>query len=345
MSVTIKDIAKEANVNFSTVSLALNNHPRISSETKAKINAIAKKLNYIPNISATSLKNKKTQTIGLVIHALTNPFFVQLLANAEDAAYDHKNDLIVCFSGYKMDREEEYMNLLMKRKVDGLLITHMTNNVQEESFLKILKKLKENKFPFVLLMEDIDLDCNCIYIDYAKGEYDLINYLIKIGHKHIAFAYNGTMSKSLKKLEGYKKALKENGIEIKPELIISKSFNTYKHYEEITEQLLSANPRPTVLVTADDYMALRFQEEFRNRGLMIPQDIALAGFDDIAFLNHLKFPLTTVRISPEKIAKLGVEMLLGQIENPEAELKKIVIDPELIIRESCGVKTIMPIKS
>ncbi|OGS19824.1 MAG: hypothetical protein A2252_08695 [Elusimicrobia bacterium RIFOXYA2_FULL_39_19] len=337
-AVTIKDIAKIAKVDFSTVSRALNNHPYIKADTKDKIFRIATKYNYVPNTAAMSLKNKNTQTLGLVLHTITNPFWSELLERIEIAMYRSKQEMVLLFSGQQEDREETYIEQLMNHKMDGAIITLMPTG-DSDRFVKSLEGLKKNKFPFVLMFGDIGIECNCVSFNHYKGQYLLTEHLIKTGHRNICYARGSLLSiPNIQKIDGFKKALEANNIEARPEVIFP---DNMIDISSIIDRVLGLNPRPTAIMAADDNMAMFYWRELASRGIRVPEDIAIVGFYDIAYLKLIKFPLTTIRIPADIMANDSVSLLIEQIKNPDMKYKKIVIEPELIVRESCGIKKVV----
>jgi len=260
-----------------------------------------------------------------------------LLKDIEETMYRNNQDMILFFSGHKDDREAAYMELLMKRKVDGALITLMPTS-HPENFIERLEKLKESKFPFVLIFGDANISCNCVSFNHFWGEYLLVRHLISIGHKNICFPL-GSLEPvpNVQKMEGYKKALAESNIEFNPGLIIRSDLSKIP---ETIDSILKINPRPTVISAVDDNMAMAYWRELNSRGIRVPEDIAITGFYDIKYLAHMKFPLTTVKLSTATLSEESIKLLLENIENPDMQYKKIVIEPELVIRESCGAKLV-----
>ncbi|OGS22725.1 MAG: hypothetical protein A2252_00755 [Elusimicrobia bacterium RIFOXYA2_FULL_39_19] len=335
---TIKDIAKMANVNHSTVSRALNNHPYISTDTKERIFKIAQQYKYTPNTVARSLKNRNTQTLGLVLHTITNPFWSEFLECLEDVIYNKAQDFTLFFSGQKKDKESAYIDLLMKRKIDGAIITLMPTN-EPELFVKSLERLKDKKFPFVLMFGDAGIECNCVSFNHYKGQYMLTEHLIKMGHRNICYAYGSmTAIPNAEKVHGYKQALMDNNIDFNEDLMF---ITDMKEVTKSVDKILNMNPRPTAVAVPDDNMAIFYWREMTRRGIRIPEDIALVGFYDIKYLTYLNLPITTVRIPVDVLSQNSVDLLLENVKNPDMKYKKIVIEPELIVRESCGFKKVV----
>ncbi|KYH30408.1 MULTISPECIES: LacI family DNA-binding transcriptional regulator [Clostridium] len=328
MSVTIKDIAKLANVSHTTVSRALNDSPFINDETKNKIKAIAKQLNYVPNYNAKSLVLDKSYTIGLffsTIYKGTSPgFFYETVKGVSSEIEDKYNLVVKGISDYK-----EFSSINRKR-FDGIIV--MSQSDKDNMFIY---NAIEKEIPIVVLNREVEADSvvNILSGD-RKGAYNAVDYLIKNGHKDIAIIEGAKVFKSTyERKEGFLNALIDNDIPVKSEYMVQGEYDMESGYLAM-KKLLSLPKIPTAVFCSNDDMAVgAFKAAFEAK-LSIPDDISIMGFDNNVFSPYLTPALTTVQRSIEKVSKQGAKKLLEIINSGEKKGERIYIDTELIIRES-----------
>ena len=330
MNPTIKDVANLAGVHPSTVSRVINDNSRISEKTKNKVLLIIKKLGYTPNAIARGLKTKRTQTLGMLIPDITNPFFAELARGVEDAANKNNFNVILCNTDDKLKKERTYLEILRGKRVDGLILG--TAHIRDKSILELEKK----KFPYILVSRNIEgLDKNCVIVDDVAGGIMVTEYLIKLGHRRIAHITGPLKTRSaLNRLKGYKLALKKYEIEYRDELVGEGDFRIKGGYQVMKRFLKLAEP-PTAIFAANDLLALGAIQVILKKKYHIPEDFCIIGFDDIRLASFVYPPLTTVRQPMLEMGALAVKMLLKIIEEEEFNQKKEILEPKLIIRESC----------
>jgi len=330
MNPTIKDVANLAGVHPSTVSRVINDNSRISEKTKNKVLLIIKKLGYTPNAIARGLKTKRTQTLGMLIPDITNPFFAELARGVEDAANKNNFNVILCNTDDKLKKERTYLEILRGKRVDGLILG--TAHIRDKSILELEKK----KFPYILVSRNIEgLDKNCVIVDDVAGGIMVTEYLIKLGHRRIAHITGPLKTRSaLNRLKGYKLALKKYEIEYRDELVGEGDFRIKGGYQVMKRFLKLAEP-PTAIFAANDLLALGAIQVILKKKYHIPEDFCIIGFDDIRLASFVYPPLTTVRQPMLEMGALAVKMLLKIIEEGEFNQKKEILEPKLIIRESC----------
>ncbi len=330
MNPTIKDVANLAGVHPSTVSRVINDNSRISEKTKNKVLLIIKKLGYTPNAIARGLKTKRTQTLGMLIPDITNPFFAELARGVEDAANKNNFNVILCNTDDKLKKERTYLEILRGKRVDGLILG--TAHIRDKSILELEKK----KFPYILVSRNIEgLDKNCVIVDDVAGGIMVTEYLIKLGHRRIAHITGPLKTRSaLNRLKGYKLALKKYEIEYRDELVGEGDFRIKGGYQVMKRFLKLAEP-PTAIFAANDLLALGAIQVILKKKYHIPEDFCIIGFDDIRLASFVYPPLTTVRQPMLEMGALAVKMLLKIIEGGEFNQKKEILEPKLIIRESC----------
>ncbi|GAG71412.1 unnamed protein product, partial [marine sediment metagenome] len=306
---------------------AINNKPDINEETKKKVLKVAQELGYVRNATAVALRTRKTGTIGVVIADNRNPFYAEVLNGMEVAASGKNYHIILANTQRDYKKEEEAINLLLAKRVDGLLITPVQDRDDD------IKNLIEANIPFVVVGRDFEnIEVDAVYNDEIKGGFLATENLIKKGHKRIALI-NGFLHKSPAKgrLEGYKNALKKYGIPFDDALVSVGDIDVKDGYER-TKQLLEKGLNFTAIFAYNDMMAFGSMQAIREKGLRIPQDIGLVGYDDIPFSSLMNPTLTTIRLQKQELGAESVTLLLSRINGKRKEIKKKMLDVELITR-------------
>lgn len=332
MKIKLKDIAKQANISITSVSLVLNNKPcRISSEKKELIKKIAKDNNYTPNINARSLITNETKTLGLIIPDIENIFFSRLTKSIETYCRQFGYALIIVNSNDEYKEDLYLLDLLLARGIDGLFITisNSAYNNKEEVCLR-LKKLT---IPYIMVDRVFDeLNCNQVYFDNVKGSYLATKHLIENGHSKISCITNSIYSKNtVSRFEGYEKAMKEHGLEIKKDYIIEGDYRIQSGYD--TGDLIIKNHTTAVFVT-NDMMALGLLKRLGEKGIKVPEDLSIVSYDNLLNDFILGPGITSIDQNISNLGKTACDLMLSLIKNEETAIKKICLDPELIIKKS-----------
>ena len=327
--VTIKDIAKLANVSHTTVSRALNDSPLIKPVTKKKILEIATQLNYTPNFNAKSLVMQKSYTIGLFLTSITNgtssSFFVETVKGVNSVINQHYNLYV-----RGIENLDDF-TMIHHKRFDGIIL--MSQSDLDDDFIAYLK---EKKIPCVVLGRDIgDLSLTNIVSNDREGSTKIVNHLIEKGHRNIAIIEGIKGFKStMERREGYLKALVDHHIPIKEEYIVQGNYDMESGYHAL-EKLLSLDHPPTAIFCSNDDMAIGALNAVFARGLTVPNDISIVGFDDIEFARYTNPSLTTVKRPIEKISSLGAKKMLEILDmKEEIQGEKIYVETELVIRNS-----------
>jgi len=341
-SITISDIAKVVGVSKITVSRALNGSPLVSEKTKRKIIEAAKRLNYRPNLIAKSFAKGKTQTIGVIITDITNPFFAEIVIGIENAAKKEGYHLLLGISGDDIEEEKKCVQDLLERRVDGILIvpTHKKYNDLEHIYT-----LKKEKVPFVLVSRNLEeIDSDWVMTDLKKGSYKLVKYLIKLGHEKILFIIGPReVTHSKYRIQGYKNALKEANLNFNEDLLFEGKLSTFEEGYKIGKRILSCYHEDfDAIITINDVTALGVLRAAIELGFRVPEDFSLAGYDDVIFASIAEVPLTTVAQPIREIGEKSVKILLNKIENKSESEKceHIFLQPRLVIRDSCKSRLI-----
>lgn len=333
MVATVHDIAAKVGVSVSTVSRVLNSKAksyRISKKTEKLVLQAAKDLNYRPNHIARGLRLKKTQTIGLVVPDISNPFFAYVTRTIQTCAAEFDYSLIVCNTDENQDTEIRQIELLRSKGVDGFLIMPVG------IFYDHIKQLLDDHIPMVLIDRCFDdLKTNSVVVDDYKGAFEAVELLIKNGHRRIAMIRGlpDTYTTNAR-VNGYKDALTKYNLPVDEGLIVGNDFREENGYIE-TKFLLKQLNKPTAIFTSSDLItlgALKAIYEEKNR---VPEDISLVAFDDTDYYTFLTCPLTAVSQPKDIMGQVAVKLLIDNIKNSGSEEKKrIVLEPELIVRKS-----------
>ena len=333
---TIKDIAKLAGVSHTTVYRALNDKPRISESTKERIISIAREFNYQPNVLAQSLVLGRTKTLGLVITTIVNPFYPELARGIEDAARSLGYNIILCCTNFDISLEKQYIDMLRSRGVDGIIFT--SAHIHDPNITRLVK----DDFPLILVNRrvygDPMMDCiDYVVVENTKGGFLAVEHLIKMGHKRIGVISGSRgSSPAVERLEGARNAFTEYGLNPGELLVLDGDFLKPSGYEAAKKFLAMGDP-PSAIFGVNDYMALGALEAILDSGLRVPEDIALIGFNDIEFTSLKAIELTTIGQKKYEMGSIAVHTLLERIEGGDRDkARQITLEPDLIIRRSCG---------
>jgi len=327
--VTLKDIGKEVGVSATTVSRALNNKPDISYQVKQKIKEVAERLGYSPNALARSLKAKKTSSIGVLIADIADPFFAPIVKGIENTARQMGYSIILCDTGEEYEQEKLALQMMLEKRVDGLLITPSQTEYGD------ILELKRKKVPFVLLGRHFDLvESDYVITDEIKGAFSATDYLIKKGHKKILFM-NGPnyISSAKERLVGYKRALQEHAVLFDKSLVKEGALKMEDGYR-IMKQILCSETKFTAVFAYCDFVVLGIMQALEEAKLKIPEDIAIVGYDDVVFAGFLQVPLTTVHIPKYELGKEAMKLLKKKIDEEILEPQAVILETKLVIRKS-----------
>ena len=333
MTVTLRDVAAKAGVSAITVSRALNNSGYVSPETRRRIFDAASALNYVPNDLASSLRSKRTQLLALLVTDVTNPFWTTVARGVEDAAMDAGYGVILCNTDENPAKEARYLDLLLRRRIDGLVIGPTSESTE------ILQGLEGRRVPFVLIDRLVYGICaDSVRGDSRGGAYQLTKHLLQTGYRRIGMISGPReVSTSEDRAAGYLDALKEAGISSDPSLIQCGGYRESWGYEA-TLDLLSSDPRPDALFAANNFIALGVLRALRSLELRVPEDIALVCFDDFPQVAASSPFLTTMIQPAAQIGSVAIRLLLDRLANPDLDRREVVLPTELLVHASCGCR-------
>lgn len=338
MSITIKDVARLAGVSPSTVSRVISRHPKISPATVRKVKEAMETLGYHQNLMAKSLVSKNTQTLGLVLprsaeELFGNPFFSEvlrgMLSNANQASYD----LLMSSANSQQEELEAVNRMVMGRRVDGIIL------MAPRKADPIVEKLLESDFPFVLLGRSMEHDdVLCVNNDNQKAAYDATNHLLAQGHTNIGFVTGPSdMVVSEDRLQGYKQALQEAGVEFSSEWVIDAEFLQASGFHAIS-LVMNLPRKPTAFVVIDDLVAFGLIRGFYEVGLRIPDDVSIVSFNNIVLSELSNPPISTIDIGMYHLGYLTVQHLIRRVSGEPITQPQITVPHRLIVRGS-SVKT------
>ena len=329
MKPTIYDVAKEAGVSIATVSMVINNTGRISTKTRKKVLKVMDELKYYPSAAASTLTGKSTRTLGLLMPNIANPFYSELARSMEDRADELGYSVIVCSTDYKEEREQKYISLFLRKQVDGFIITSGFNSVD------LIKELVDQQIPIILVAYNISkFSLDTVSIDDYTGGYQATSYLAELGHQRIA-VITETVQSSVDRVRGYRNALQDYQLVYDDNLCLETPA-TVANGAKATEEFLDLKEPPTAIFAFNDILAIGAMEAVRKRGLSIPEDISIIGFDDTPLASYSNPPLTTMAQPLEDIGYQAIDLIVAEIEGAKRTSQRIMLPAKLVVRKSTG---------
>lgn len=328
MAVSIKDIARVANVSYSTVSRALNDSPRVQAQTKAQIQRIAAEMGYFPSAVGRSLVTRRTRTIGIVVSTITDLFFAEVIDAIEETALCHHYSVILTNSGGQPQRELSAIQALRERWVDGILVVSGCSSRED------LCAGKGLDIPLVIInnvhREHIGYS---VEVDSVGGGRAATQHLLELGHRRIAhIAGPVTEWDAVERQSGYQQALQAYGLAVDPALIV-RGDNRPEGGIAAMQHLLSLPVPPTAVFCYNDATALGAMHAAHTTGLRIPRDLSVVGFDDVDLAPYLEPPLTTVAQPTREMGKRAVQMVLSLLAG-DRTVTDCTLPSNLVVRGS-----------
>lgn len=333
-NLTIKDISRIAGVGVSTVSRVLNNHPDVKGETRAKVLKVIEELNYIPNNSARNLKRNTSNNIGVLVKGIHNPFFSKMIKSIEEKIDENGYAMILHYNESNPNDFDAAIELIKEKKLKGLIcLGGYFDNLDE-------KKLLDLKTPLVLTSTSIIENLNKKYfssviIENDKAAFKAVDYICKLGHKNIGIITTGEEDKGVGKLrfQGYKEALLKNNVAYDSRMVEIGEYTFQTGFDSMN-RLIDKNLNITAVFVTADIMAIGASKAILSRGLRIPEDISVVGFDGIDYSQYFHPSLTTIEQPVEEMGKKSIEILFDLI-NKKEKYNHVVFETKLLERESC----------
>jgi DNA-binding LacI/PurR family transcriptional regulator len=325
---SIKDIARIARVSHPTVSRALQNSPLVNAQTAEKIRRIAAESGYRASAVARGLVTRRTRTIGLVVTTVADPFASEVVCGIEQTANDHGYSVFLADSNADPERERKVVQAFAERRVDGIIVTSSRVGAL------YLPMLAEMNVPIVLVNDQYPgAFVHSVMIANFEGMYAVAEHLLALGHRRIAYLGDqfGYQSDA-ERLAGYRAALKKAGVAAPAELVANGDGEPEAAVAAM-EKLLTLAAPPTAVCCYNDMSALGAMRQIGARGLRVPEDISIVGFDDLFFASYLQPPLTTVRQPMRRMGKMAMESLF-KLMSGEESVPQIKVEADLVVRES-----------
>ncbi len=328
---TIREVARLAGVSPITVSRVINNTSYVSAETRLRVEAAIAELNYVPNKLAKSLRQKQTNTLALLVTDITNPFWTTVARGAEDVASEQGMNVILCNTDESENKQNTYLNLVLQKQVDGILLVPVNNDQCEA-----IQHIQGQDVAVVVMDRKVtNAEVDVVRCDSEGGAYQIIRHLLEKGHRQIAML-NGAANvfTAIERANGYRRGLTEAKLDAGAEQIYYGEFTLASGYE-MTQQALKGNPRPTALFAANNFIAIGALRALHESGVRVPEDIAVVGFDDLPEEIVIE-PFLTVSAQPAyEMGRQAMALLLKRIaEEDTDDIQEIVLPTELIVRAS-----------
>lgn len=332
-TVTIYDVAREAGCSTATVSLSLRDSDKVKQSTKDYVIEVAKQLGYKPNLIARGLSMKSSFTLGMLLPNMENPSFSMIVSGVENYVNTKGYGMIIGGSNQSLEKENFYLDMLEQKQVDGMFILP---TYYDNVLCRLTERPETDRIPFVLTGAGSKrTDINFVKCDSRMGAYMAVEYLIKSGRRRIGFmSSTPTPWQYSGRFVGYQDALAVHGVEY-DERLVRVCGAGHENIYRATVDLLE-NEKVDAVFCLYDFMAIPVVRAIMHKGYRIPDDIAVIGYDNIDISGYLPISLSTVETFSEKVGRLAAEILIKKIENPETEVRQIVIKPELVLRESTG---------
>jgi len=328
---SISDVARESGVSIFTVSAVVNNKAHVRQNLRERVENAIRKLNYRPNLIARSLIKQKTQTIGMIVPDIANPFFPMVVRGAEDAALKQGYNLLLCNSDDSLAKEESAIELLLSKRVDGILLTKAAGDFSPA----LSQMIKGVNIPFVLVMRTYPkLTRDAVISDDYRGAYEAVCHLARAGRRRIGLISGPLrISNAKERWRGFRDALEVNQLPLDPALVVEGDYRIESGFRA-GHALLSH--RPDGIYVANHLMTIGLLKASDEMGLRCPEDFGLVSFDDYPWLGVFRPRLTTVELPKHQLGSEATELLIQRINGDHGKpvVKKLL--PELRIRESCG---------
>ncbi|UKS27122.1 LacI family transcriptional regulator [Paenibacillus sp. HWE-109] len=336
MKATIYDVAREAGVSIAAVSQVMNGKGKISEERRAEILKTMERLNYQPSVIASALTGKKTFTLGLLVPDISNPFFAEIARAVEDQGHHLGYSLVICSTDNKDERVERYLNLLQQKSIDGMIIgTGMDNK-------EMLTPLMKQGIPIAMIAREMpDIGVHTVVVDDCVGGALAAKHLLDLGHTRLAIlAEHAKVISSRERVRGFRNTLEEAGV-VLPDSGVRNCHYTVEDGKRQAIALLeeSAGVRPTALFCCNDMLAIGALQAAKQLGLKVPEQLSVIGFDNTILASVTDPPLTTVAQPIEPMGKRVVDLLIQELKKESTTKQRVVLRPELMIRQSTASPT------
>ena len=322
--VKIVDVAKQAGVSTASVSRVISGLPGVSDETRDRVNAAVKSLGYRPDLAARRLRSGRTDTLGLIVSDIRNPFFTEISHAVEDVAYQNRMRVFLCNADEDPEKEAFYLAMMRDENVSGVILSPT---------FSLLKNLRPADYPFPLVLVDRcerDTQADAVVLDNFDAGYRLTEHLISEGCQRIAFLYGSVGSTGPQRHQGYLAAMSAAGLAPEAEPIAPRSERAHA----VAQRLLQGDTPPDALVASSGLVLQGIVEAVKAAGVQVPSDCAVAGFDDLPWTRLVTPDITVIRQPTQEIGQTAIELLLERVALPERAMRRVVLRGELLVRGS-----------
>jgi LacI family transcriptional regulator len=328
--VTLQQVAKHAGVSTSTASLIVRNNPRISEATRKKVLKSMNELGYVYDRIAANLRSQSSDTVGIIITDISNTFFSEFLIGVHDALDEVGYTVLLGTTFDSVAKQDHLLSTMMEHRVGGLILCPVSESSQDT-----IERLNEIDTPMVLAVRELPgVNSDYVGIDYPEGARIAVDHLLGKGHKRIALLGGIKESSTwIERMEGYREALSRAGLEVDESLVIDSAPTREGGLEAVLKVLENPNP-PTAIFCFSDLIAFGVMQGLMMKGITPGKDIDIVGFDNVPVAEIYHPPLTTISSFPRRIGKEAANLLYQQMEKIDREQQRIILNPELIIRES-----------
>lgn len=339
---TMADIAQRAGVSISTVSRVINQNVAVDPATEERVRAAIDELRYRPNLLARSFRRRTTNTIGLLVPDNSNPFFAELARVIEDVGFDAGYNVILCNSDLSEEKQWQYIDVLLAKRVDGVILTS-SGLISGESGLDSVARIHDANVPCVVIDRDLgDFPVDQILVDNHEGGYLAGQHIVGLGHRRIVGVVGPSdLTPSAGRITGFRRALGDAGIDLPDDLLVQGN-GRHDGGVDAVEQLLQRGVDFSAIFAFNDVMAVGVMGALQRAGRRIPHDVSVIGFDDIPMASAMYPSVTTVAQPIAEMGRLGVELLLTRIRDPDAPFHRSILPTRLVARESTAPHQIEP---
>jgi DNA-binding LacI/PurR family transcriptional regulator len=334
-TVKLEDVARMAEVSISTVSRVINEPELVREDTRARVQDAIQALRYQPSRVARRLRveNGRANLIGLITPDIQNPFFADVARGVEDVAQQHGYMIFLGNSDEDATKERRYLDVMRAESVDGLIVPPISENDAA------MAELSEVGLPMVCVDRRLArVTIDTVVVDNVRGAHEAVDHLIRLGHRRIGFIEGRPeLSTSKERLRGYRQALEDHDIAF-DRALIREGDSRQASGHRFAQELLDLPERPTALLGGNNLMTLGALEAIYSKGVKIPDDLALISYDDMPWAMAFNPPLTAVRQPGYDVGRRAMELLLQRIREPGRSTSLVMLQPELIVRESCGAR-------
>jgi LacI family fructose operon transcriptional repressor len=326
----IKDVADAAGVSTATVSRVLSNKPHVRPELRERVLAAAERLNYRPSRVAQSLRTQQSNTIGLIVADIRNPYFTSVSRAVEDMAHEQTVAVFFCNSDENPEKEAMYLDLMSDENVAGIILA--PTNRTTPSLVEIV----DPDVPLVLIDRHAQgLETDTVLIDNTDSAYKLIEHLLADGHRRIGAMFGVGSTTGRERREGYTRALKDHGIELSPDLVRYVEAREEAGYKEAM-RLMSLPVPPNAIFASNGLLSAGAFRAIRERGLTVPDELAFAAFDNTTWTSLVSPAITVIEQPTYEIGEIAADLLFKRIEDPSRPVREVTLKGKLLVRQSCG---------